>query len=294
MCTGSTVGWVDIMGDGCDWYMAHELPGCPDYGNALELDGGMGVADDNCCFCAGSDVSAIARLIPYLIHSKAVFVSIRLCIIQPTSPPVQSLTDGTTAPLPTDSPTAVIVVSPTSSPITTTSTSPPTTVTTDPTPSPTAFAPATLTCPNTLDQSMEIDSSATLYYAVVPSQPAGSGNGLLCGRLQAENDGWIGIGFSANGSMAGSQAIIGIPSAGTVLKYDLTITATPLSENGQTLSGTSIAEVDGMVVIEFTKLLVEEGEVPILEGAENTFIYAAGRDELGYHFFRRSSFVVAL
>ncbi|KAL3817059.1 hypothetical protein ACHAXA_000109, partial [Cyclostephanos tholiformis] len=148
------------------------------------------------------------------------------------------------------------------------------------------------TCPDTLDQSTVIDSSATLYYAVVPSDPAGSSNGLLCGRIEVENDGWIGIGFSTDGLMAGSQAVIGIPAEGTVLKYDLTSTATLMNEERQTLTNTSIAEVDGLVIMEFVKLLVEEGEVPILEGVENIFIHARGLSELGYHSSRISSVVV--
>ncbi|KAL3817407.1 hypothetical protein ACHAXA_011036 [Cyclostephanos tholiformis] len=50
-CT-DTIGWVDSEGDGCDWYEANDSPYCPYYGNSY--DGGMGVADDNCCFCAGT------------------------------------------------------------------------------------------------------------------------------------------------------------------------------------------------------------------------------------------------
>jgi hypothetical protein len=126
-----------------------------------------------------------------------------------------------------------------------------------------------------LDQSMEIDSSATLYYTVE--------NGLLRGRLEVENDGWIGIGFSSDGTMYGSQAIIGIPAEGTVLKYDLTSTATLMTEDKQTLSSTSISEVEGIMIMEFSKLLIEEGEVPILEGAKNNFIHARGQGELGFH-----------
>ena len=209
----------------------------------------------------------------------------------PTSPPTPTDNDGgATSGQPTFDLNTV-----TSSPATTILTSPPATAIQYPTPSPTTSVPATLTCPDSLDQSMEIGID-TLYYAVVPSQPAGSGNGLLCGRLETEDhDGWISIGFSADGSMAGSQAIIGVPSAGTVLKYDLTSTATPMSEDRQTLSGTSLTEVNGMVIIEFTKLLIEDGEVPILEGAENTFIYARGHNELGYHgVYGRGSFGVAL
>ena len=139
-------------------------------------------------------------------------------------------------------------------------------------------------CPDTLDRSHEIDSYATLYYAVVPSDPEGSGNGLLCGRLEAENDGgWIGIGFSSYGLMRGSQAVIGIPAEGTVLKYDLSSRATLADDDRQTLTGTSLAEADGVVTMEFAKLLVEEGEVAIVEGAMNRFIHARGSQELGYH-----------
>ena len=56
MCIGNTVDWVDIYGDGCDWYEGNDLPGCPIYGSFYEGD--MGVANDNCCYCVGTDVSA--------------------------------------------------------------------------------------------------------------------------------------------------------------------------------------------------------------------------------------------
>ncbi len=56
-CEGSTAGWVDSFGNGCDWYKVNNLPGCPIHGSLW--DGGMGVADDNCCFCADTGVSFI-------------------------------------------------------------------------------------------------------------------------------------------------------------------------------------------------------------------------------------------
>ncbi|KAL3783346.1 hypothetical protein ACHAW5_010888 [Stephanodiscus triporus] len=91
--------------------------------------------------------------------------------------------------------------------------------------------------------------------------------------------------------MAGSSAVIGLPSDGTVLKYDLTDAATLMSDDRQTLSGTSLEVVSGeggdgaanMVVMEFVKLLVEDGEVPISEYGNNNFIHARGTSELGYH-----------
>ena len=50
MCTGNTLNWVDMSGDGCDWYEEYDLPGCPYSGNSY--DGGNGTAMDNCCYCA--------------------------------------------------------------------------------------------------------------------------------------------------------------------------------------------------------------------------------------------------
>ena len=61
MCIGNTVGWVNLFGEGCDLYEAYDLPGCPYYGSLW--DGDMGVADDNCCYCAGTGVSVIDLVI---------------------------------------------------------------------------------------------------------------------------------------------------------------------------------------------------------------------------------------
>lgn len=43
-----TPNWVDIEGDGCDWYEENE--GCP---NANYWEGYMGPATENCCHCVG-------------------------------------------------------------------------------------------------------------------------------------------------------------------------------------------------------------------------------------------------
>ena len=51
-----TPGWVDRDGDGCDWYEENDAPGCPYNGG---FGGEMGVADDNCCYCAGTGVSCL-------------------------------------------------------------------------------------------------------------------------------------------------------------------------------------------------------------------------------------------
>ena len=62
----------------------------------------------------------------------------------------------------------------------------------------------------------------------------------------------------------------------------------------QTLMDTSITQEDGQTIMEFTKLLVEDGEHEIVIG-ENTFLYALGGDNsLGYHSGGRGDFTVEL
>jgi hypothetical protein len=51
--------------------------------------------------------------------------------------------------------------------------------------------------------------------------------------------------------------------------------------------------MDGMVIVEFIKMLVEKGEVPIHKDVENKFIYANGSDDLGYH-TAKAAFVLNL
>ena len=58
-CTGSTPNWKDLYGDGCEWYESADKPGCPTHGQMY--DGGMGVANDNCCYCEGTGVSYRVR-----------------------------------------------------------------------------------------------------------------------------------------------------------------------------------------------------------------------------------------
>jgi hypothetical protein len=78
-CIGSTPDWVDSDGDGCDWYERNDDPGCPYYGSSF--GGGMGVADDNCCYCFGAGVSVFdlpSHLWPHLVSLLLIiFVFIR-------------------------------------------------------------------------------------------------------------------------------------------------------------------------------------------------------------------------
>jgi hypothetical protein len=155
------------------------------------------------------------------------------------------------------------------------------------TPTPTTATAGELSCPASLSNTFEIDSISTLFYAIVPSNPPESNNGIFCGKLIADTNGWIGIGISPNGEMSGSVAIVGLPDDNSILKYSLGSgrSVNPMSEEQQTLRDTSITQQDGQTIITFTKLLVEQDELPILtDGSVNIFIHARGMSNtLGYH-----------
>jgi hypothetical protein len=89
ICMGSTPGWVDFNGNGCDWYKVNDDPGCPKHG--LIYGGELGVADDNCCYCFGIGVSVfdlvISGLIQYFFVSSYLSSFVRLIPrLQPSVP----------------------------------------------------------------------------------------------------------------------------------------------------------------------------------------------------------------
>ena len=62
--------------------------------------------------------------------------------------------------------------------------------------------------------------------------------------------------------MVGGEAVIGLPGSSSVKKYDMTAqsTAGVTEMSSQTLSGTSIATVDGVTTMKYTKIMDESGE----------------------------------
>jgi hypothetical protein len=95
--------------------------------------------------------------------------------------------------------------------------------------------------------------------------------------------------------MDGGMGIIGLPGDGTVMKYVMSgdRSVELMSDERQTLMGTSITQEDGVTIMEFTKYLREDGENAILANGENTFLYALGAiNELLYHSSGRGSFVL--
>ena len=174
-------------------------------------------------------------------------------------------------------------------------------------------SPTVSSCPDfspTAFRSQPLDGQdLVLYYAIIQENTTASNDdqqqrsysSILCIRMESILEGYIGFGISQNGTMSGAEAIIGIPSDGSVLKYNLqggTRSVSVMEDTKQTLLHTSISSQDeynnnGKMVMEFAKYFKEdnEDEHEILESGLNSFVYAVGPDggDLGYHARRGAS-----
>ena len=136
-------------------------------------------------------------------------------------------------------------------------------------------------CPINLGKSESLLDDLTLHYEVV--------GGNLCIRLEYENEGWLGLGFSSSdGNMVGSTAVIGLPDvkegksnpAYYALDGMVDSMITPLPESQQTLQDPKISQENGLTVMSFAKSLDDEH----ISMGENTFIFAAANfNQFGYH-----------
>ena len=106
-------------------------------------------------------------------------------------------------------------------------------------------------------------------------------------ELICEGVTWLGIGFSQDGLMAGSEAVIGVLGE-EPQKYNLDGRwmggVIPMKDSQQTLIDASINVYYGPItVLKFTKIMKEPGEIEIGSG-DNTFLYAQGQSYfLGQH-----------
>lgn len=234
---------------------------------------------DNPSTDAGSNTTGSISINPSPLPTKEPTTN---TIIISSSPVAATQVPATPPPSSSEVVVPITTMPPTSPP-----TSPPVT-TSDPTEQPTPF-PA-LVCPKNLDDSVTIDTSAVLYYAIVPTEVGN--NGIMCGRLEVvTHKGWVAVAISLDGMMIGSDAIIGEPSTKSVLKYNLNGKAANLVDAmdtaRQTLEDTSIVEDKGTTIMTFTKRLVEPGEIPITSRGKNMFLHARGDDTtIGYHSVR--------
>ena len=110
-------------------------------------------------------------------------------------------------------------------------------------------------------------------------------------RMSHLGEGWLGLGVSkdAQGSMIGSEVVIGRPALTGAdgekpLKYELrskyVARIMPMLERKQTLINASIRSSGEEISLAFTKLLEEENELPIQESRDTTFIFAIGYSDL--------------
>jgi len=163
---------------------------------------------------------------------------------------------------------------------------------------------AELPCPSRLESSHSIDDMATMYYSLVPPQPAGADNGILCVRIEDEGTdpyNWMGFGVSSSPyAVANSEAVIGVPlneGDNAVLKYDVEdddigALVAPMRKRKQTLRDASIDMVNDPATgeyllseLSFAKFIDETGETNIEPQGTSFFYYARGRStEIGEHY----------
>ena len=122
--------------------------------------------------------------------------------------------------------------------------------------------------------------------------------GTLTVELVYEGLAWLGFGFSSNGRMVGSLAVIGLPNEDVTAKYNLggkSVSAVQQAASSQqTLTDTSITQNATHTVLKFTKLFVEDGELEMTADGRFAFIYALGSgNALSVH-RTRGSFTIDL
>lgn len=115
--------------------------------------------------------------------------------------------------------------------------------------------------------------------------------------MESQSEGWLGWGISSDGMMIGAEAVIGLPDDGTVLKYNLNGKSSSkviaMNSTYQTLLNTKIEQKGGVTTLSFEKILEEEGQLPIVPGQNNTFIFAeATANAFGYHGSSRGNFTL--
>merc|ERR1712176_250467 len=118
---------------------------------------------------------------------------------------------------------------------------------------------------------------------------------LLFGSLRYEGIGWLSLGFSMDGSMVGSSAIIGQPDlaleekSSSVSKFNLHSKlihgVIPMEQDEQTLINATVCQDTNFTILTFIKKLNEaNGEIPISSSGKNIFLWAIGRsNSMGHH-----------
>lgn len=141
-------------------------------------------------------------------------------------------------------------------------------------------------------------SETVLEYVVNLADSRAEGQDTVTMTYSVPQEGWVAIGITnGDGIMVGSEAVIGFPDSGKVLKYSMSqyvnAGVLPMRDEQQTLIETSVVQEEGKTTMKFTKLLNETGEIPIAIGA-NTFIGAFGFGNFFTYHEKRDSFELDL
>eukprot|EP00904_Undaria_pinnatifida_P013446 jgi/Undpi1/9231/HiC_scaffold_26.g11689.m1 len=75
-----------------------------------------------------------------------------------------------------------------------------------------------------------------------------------------EGEGWLGVGFSEDGAMAGSDAVIGLPASLTALEYDMDDYSTPVVALEQEITNATITQDGGVTTLTFVRPLKPAGD----------------------------------
>jgi len=156
-----------------------------------------------------------------------------------------------------------------------------------PTDSPTSIAPFVAPTSPPGAQTLELTgelAGSTLSYQFTNT----GGKDSITVTYTAPVTGWVAVGASESGLMVGSDAVIGIPATGEIKKYALNAKSldgvSVLPDEKQTLANAAITQANGMTTLTYTKILVENGEIPINRDGDNIFVAAHGSSNtLGFH-----------
>ena len=159
---------------------------------------------------------------------------------------------------------------------------------TAPSTAPTAPTLPIIDCPSIYENSMNLTTTGLVleFSLRIPPDPneADRYGGILCAKLVNQAESWVGFALSTDTNMPGSEAIIGKPNDGTVLKYDMNSLSEPTLASTQSLLDASLVQSNGITTMTFTKLLKEPNEIEIDPAGSNIFLYAMGFDNnFGYH-----------
>jgi len=136
----------------------------------------------------------------------------------------------------------------------------------------------------------------TVDYVITADEDSSANGGLFSAQVTYEGQGYIGLGFSPDGKMVGSLAVVGSETEDAgwdVAKYDMTSYFLPgvTRSAQQTLQDTTIEQNDTHTIMTFSKYLVEDGEITIdANGAENYILVAGGfSSDLANHQYKAST-----